>query len=122
MPHSTQKVKLAVWIPILVTIASLAFGAFQYFDKRGQERTLLGLQIEKQELELKIAEAKRRKKQGDISVHYVVTDFQSIQEWIDHQTTFDEALLNWLRFLKKALPFETSLHHHKNTVYTEIKS
>lgn len=122
MPHSTQKAKLAVWIPILVTIASLAFGAFQYFDKRGQERTLLDLQVKKKELELKIAEAERRKKQADISIDYVVTDFQSIKEWIDHQTTFDEAIFNWLRFLEKALPFETSLHHRENTVYAEVKS
>ncbi len=122
MPQSTQKVKLAVWIPILVTIASLAFGAFQYFDKRGQEQTLLDLQVKKQELEFKIAEAERRKKQADISIHYVVTDFQSIQEWIDHQTTFDEAIINWLRFLEKALPFASSLHHRENKVYAEIKS
>ncbi len=122
MPQSTQKVKLAVWIPIVVTIASLTFGAFQYFDKRGQEQTLLDLQVKKQELELKIAEAERRKKQADISIHYVVTDFQSIQESIDHQTAFDEAILNWLRFLEKALPFATSLHHRENTVYAEIKS
>ena len=122
MARSTQKAKLTVWLPILVTIASLAFGAFQYFDKRGQQRTLLDLQVRKQELELKIAEAEKRTMQADISIHYVVTDFQSIQEWIDHQTTFDQALLNWLGFLEQALPFEVSLHHRENTVYKEIKS
>ena len=122
MPHSTQKAKLAVWIPILVTIASLAFGVFQYLDKRAQEQTLLDLQIEKQELELKIVEAERREKQADISIDYVVTDFQSIQEGIDHGTTFDQSLLNWLRVLEKALPFETSLRLRENTVYAEIKS
>lgn len=122
MPHSTQKAKLAVWIPILVTIASLAFGAFQYFDKRDQEQILLDLQVEKNELELKIVEAERREKQADISIEYVVTDFQTIKEWIAHGTTFDEALLNWLRVLEKALPFETSLRLRENTVYAEIKS
>ncbi len=129
MPHSTQKAKLAVWIPILITIVSLAFGAFQYFDKRGQEQTLLDLQVEKdklqvekEKLELKIAEAERRQKQADISINYVVTDFQSIQERIDYQATFDEAVLKWLRFLEKRLPFETSLQIRENTVYAEIKS
>jgi len=131
MPHSTQKAKLAVWIPILVTIASLAFGAFQYFDKRDQERTLLDLQVKNQELEVDIAEAEIRKKQADISIDYIVTDFRSIPVRIDHGTTFDEALfdalfdealLNWLRFLETRLPFETSLHLRENTVYAEIKS
>lgn len=116
MPHSTQKAKLAVWIPILVTIASLTFGAFQYFDKRVQEQALLKLEVEKKELELKIIEAERRQKQADISINYVVTDFQSIQECIDHQVTFDEALLKWLSFLEKRLPFKTSLQLRENTV------
>lgn len=122
MPHSTQKAKLAVWIPILVTIASLTFGAFQYFDKRVQEQALLKLEVEKKELELKIIEEERRQKQADISINYVVTDFQSIQECIDHQATFDEALLKWLSSLEKVLPFETSLQIRENTVYAEIKS
>ncbi|UCG50869.1 MAG: hypothetical protein JSW58_11780 [Candidatus Latescibacterota bacterium] len=122
MSRLTHKEKLAVWIPILISIASLTFGAFQYFDKRSQEQTLLDLQVKKQELELKIAEAERRKMQADISVDYVVTDFQSIKEWTDHQNTFDEAMLKWLRFLENALPYATSLHHRENTIYTEIKS
>jgi hypothetical protein len=145
MPHSTQKAKLAVWIPILVTIASLTFNAFQYFDKRAQgetllaqeetllaqEETLKNLQIEKGKLELKIAEGEIRKKQADISIDYIVTDFRSIPVRIDHGTTFDkalfdalfdEALLNWLRFLEMALPFETSLQLRESTVYAEIKS
>jgi hypothetical protein len=108
MPHSTQKAKLAVWIPILVAIASLAFNIFQYVDKRA--------------LEKKIHEEEIRQKQVDISIDYIVTDFQSIQEWIDRGKKFDEALLNWLRFLEEALPFETSLHLIENTVYAEIKS
>ena len=116
MPHSTQKAKLVVWIPILVTIASLIFGAFQYFDKRAQEETL-------KNLELKIKEAEIREKQADISIHYVVTDFQTIKAWSSQQATFDEeGLLNWLRFLEKVLPFETSLHIWGNTVYAEIMS
>lgn len=108
MPHSTQKAKLAVWIPILVTILLLAFNIFQYVDKRA--------------LENKIHEEEIRQKQADISIDYIVMAFQSIQELIDHQTTFEEALLNWLRFLEKRLPFETSLHIRENTVYAEIKS
>ncbi|MCP3891792.1 MAG: hypothetical protein GY702_23445 [Desulfobulbaceae bacterium] len=120
--QSTQKAKLTVWIPIIVSIASLVFGFFQYFDKRSQGKTLAALGKERQKLELKIQKAELREKQANISVHYVVTDFQSIQEWIDHQTTFDEALLKWLRFLEKTLPFTASLHHRENTVYKEIKS
>lgn len=129
MPHSTQKAKLAVWIPILAIIASLAFNIFQYVDKRDlgktlrdQEEVINNLKIKKGELELKIYEAEIRQKQADISIDYVVTDFQTIQEWIDHGTTFDEAVLNWLRFLEQRLPFETSLLLRENTVYAEIKS
>jgi hypothetical protein len=122
MPHSTQKAKLAVWIPILVTIASLAFNTFQYFDKRAQGETLKNLQIEKRKLEVDITEGEKRMKQADISIDYIVTDFRSIPVRIDHMTTFDEALLNWLRLLETALPFETSLHLRENTVYAEIKS
>jgi hypothetical protein len=108
MPHSTQKAKLAVWIPILVTIVLLAFNIFQYVDKSA--------------LEKEIREEERREKQADISIAYVVTEFQSIQEWIDHGSTFEEALLKWLRFLEQRLPFETSLLFRENTVYAEVKS
>ena len=60
---------IKVGIPIVVSILSLLFGAWQYFDKRGLQR-----EIQKQQLKLNAA---------DLIVNYLDTDIESIESQKD---------------------------------------
>jgi hypothetical protein len=97
---------LLVLMPIAISLASLIFGAYQYFDKRTLETKLN---------ELKIMAA--RKEQSDMTVHYVQADLESFHTIGD----FDTAMLSWAKRLERVLPFATNVRILDNQVYKELR-
>lgn len=83
--------KIGVVVPIAVSIASLLFGVFQYFDKRGLERDL-------NEQQLKMNSA-------DLEVYYLETDLESILI----TSNFDDltsATLQWMEEVERYLEIQ----------------
>ena len=96
--------RLSVIIPIVVSIISLLFGAYQYLDKGELEKRLLQYEIREKE-----------RNQADISVAYIETDLQSVYEIKRSDFT------GWLSHLEKVLPFNVRLRIQETTPYTEVK-
>ncbi len=97
--------RLSVIIPIVVSILSLLFGAYQYLDKSELEKRLLQYEIREKE-----------RNQADISVAYIETDLQSLYE-----TGASADLTGWLSYLEKVLPFNVRLRIQETAPYTEVK-
>lgn len=103
--------KITVVISIIVSVLSLGFGVYQYFDKRGLEKELA---------RLKIGETLMKNK-ADISIQYLETDLESITTHVEHGVSFDEACLRWLDHLGKTSFFGVTYKILENPVYREIK-
>ncbi len=97
--------RLSVIIPIVVSILSLLFGAYQYLDKSELEKRLLQYEIREKE-----------RNQADISVAYIETDLQSVYEIKRSDFT------GWLSYLEKVLPFNVRLRIQETTPYAEVKA
>lgn len=103
--------RIKVLIPIAISVLSLVFGAYQYFDKRDLEK-------EKNMLEIELI---KKKNQADITINYLETDLNSIYEWVEHGVDIDEAILKWLSYLEDILPFNVKLGMLENFIYKKIK-
>lgn len=96
--------RLSIIIPIVVSILSLLFGAYQYLDKSELEKRLLQYEIREKE-----------RNEADISVAYIETDLKSVHEI--NGSDFTE----WLKYLEKMLPFKARLRIQETVSYTEVK-
>lgn len=103
--------RIIVLIPIAISVLSLFFGGYQYFDKRDLEK-------EKNKLEIELI---KKKNQADITINYLETDLTSICEWVEHGVDIDEAFLKWLSYLERILPFNVKLGMLENFIYKKIK-
>jgi len=108
---SSNLTRIKVLIPIAISVLSLVFGAYQYFDKRNLEE-------EKNMLEIELI---KKKNQADITINYLETDLASIYEWVEHGVDIDEAFLEWLSYLESRLPFNVKLGMLENFIYKKIK-
>jgi len=108
---NSNLIRIKVLIPIAISVLSLVFGAYQYFDKRNLEREWKILEIE----------LIKKKNQADITINYLETDLTSICEWVEHGVDIDEAFLKWLSYLERILPFNVKLGMLENFIYKKIK-
>lgn len=119
---------LTLVAPLIISVISLIFGAYQYFDKRQLERTneeLTGrakaLEIEQKKLEVRKEEIQH---QPSLEIQYLESDTLSIylrRELIgDRVQGFDRAFLRWISQIEKRLPYSVSLSFIRTAPYEEI--
>lgn len=96
--------RITVILPIFISVLSLGFGVYEYFDKR--------------ELERKLAELENK---ADIYIQYLETDLESIHTYVHHGSSFDKACLQWLHHLEMTPVFGIKLEMLENPIYREIK-
>jgi hypothetical protein len=117
-----------VLIPLFVSILSISFAIYQYFDKRKIERKNATLELASNELLLK---EKQYNLKADLIVFYVDTSLASIfsyegvmnriqQHPVDKQE-FDRSLALWAKELSNSLPFKCSVFIVKNHKYEELR-
>lgn len=122
--------RITVIIPIVISVLSLVFGVYQYFDKRVSEKNRMNLQKVNMDLDKKIKELQQREKlmknQADINIHYLETDLKGILMTHGkgftpfHEVNFEKACLAWLSYLETILPFDVELTMLESIVYKEI--
>lgn len=120
--------RITVIIPVVISVLSLVFGVYQYFDKRDLQNVNMKLDQEIKDLDQEIKELERREKlmknQAEIDIHYLEADLKGIlrsdPEYSVSKGKFEKAFLAWLSHLERALPFDVKLEIRETIVCKEI--
>jgi hypothetical protein len=119
---------LTLTAPIVISLVSLGFGGYQYFDKRHLQRTndeltsrAKALEIEQKKLEVRKEEIQHQPK---LEIQYLESDMLSIYLQRELTSTrsiaFDRAFLKWISEIEKRMPYSVKLTLIRSAPYEEI--
>lgn len=88
--------RIKIWLPIAISIFSLLFGGFQYFDKRNIEKNF-------QEQQLRLNSA-------DLIIDYLDADLNTVLSY--NTNDFVSATISWTAFIERILEVEDLILQH----------